>query len=45
METGFACINDKKVFLLNPVPDGVSYTDEIRSLVDFVPDGDLKGIV
>jgi hypothetical protein len=43
MEIGFAHVNDKKVFLLNPVPE-VSYADEIKAMVDVVLDGDLKKI-
>ncbi len=43
MEMGFAHVNDKKVFLLNPVPD-VSYRDEIEATVDEVINGDLKRI-
>lgn len=41
IEMGFAHVNDKQVFLLNPVPEGVPYTDEIRGLVDDVIGGDL----
>lgn len=43
MEIGFAHVNDKKVFLLNPIPD-VSYTDEIKAMVDVVLSGDLSKI-
>lgn len=45
MEIGFAHVNSKKVFLLNPVPDQVSYTDEINVMVDIVLDGDLQKLV
>ena len=41
MEIGFAHVNNKKVFLLNPVPENVSYVDEIKAMVDLVIDGDL----
>ena len=44
MEIGFAHVNDKKVFLLNPVPKGVSYSDEIEAMVDVVINGDLSKI-
>jgi hypothetical protein len=44
MEMGFAHVNDKKVFLLNPIPEEVSYTDEIKAMTDVVLKGDLKGI-
>lgn len=44
MEIGFAHVNDKKVFLLNPIPD-VSYVDEIKAMADVILDGDLKKIV
>jgi len=44
MEIGFAHVNDKKIFLLNPIPEGVSYTDEIKAMVDIVLNGDLKKI-
>ncbi len=43
MEMGFAHVNDKKVFLLNPVPD-VSYKDEILATVTKILNGNLKGI-
>jgi len=43
MEMGFAHVNNKKVFLLNPVPD-VPYRDEIKAMVDEVINGDLKKI-
>ena len=44
MEIGFAHTNDKKVFLLNPIPEDVSYVDEIKAMVDVVIEGDLKKI-
>jgi hypothetical protein len=44
MEIGFAHVNDKKVFLLNPIPKEVSYTDEIKTMVDVVLNGDLSRI-
>jgi len=44
MEIGFAHVNDKKVFLLNPIPEDVPYTDEIKAMADIVLDGDLTKI-
>jgi hypothetical protein len=44
MEIGFAHVNDKKIFLLNPAPEEVSYVDEIRAMVDVVLEGDLSKI-
>ncbi len=45
MEIGFAHVNDKKVFLLNPIPEDVSYSDEIKAMVDVVLDGNLGKIL
>lgn len=45
MEIGFAHVNDKKVFLLNPIPEDVSYTDEIKAMADVILNGDLSKIV
>jgi len=44
MEIGFAHCNDKKVFLLNPIPEDVSYVDEIKAMVDEIINGDLSKI-
>lgn len=44
MEIGFAHVNDKKVFLLNDVPEDVSYADEIKAMFDVVLNGDLTKI-
>ena len=44
MEMGFAHVNDKKVFLLNPVPEELAYADEIKAMVDVVLNGDLSKI-
>ncbi len=44
MEMGFAHVNDKKVFLLNPPPDGVAYADEINAMTDLVLENDLTRI-
>lgn len=45
MEIGFAHVNDKKVFLLNPIPEDVSYADEIKAMADVVINGDLNKIL
>ncbi|MDO8668120.1 MAG: hypothetical protein Q7K35_03405 [bacterium] len=45
MEMGFAHVNNKKIFLLNPIPEEVSYVDEIKAMVDVVLDGDLTKII
>lgn len=44
MEIGFAYVNNKKIFLLNPIPEEVSYFDEIKAMVENILDGDLKKI-
>jgi len=44
IEIGFAHVNNKKVFLLNPIPKEVSYADEIEAMVDLVINGDLSKI-
>lgn len=43
MEIWFAHVNDKKVFLLNDVPE-VSYKDEILAMYDKILDWDLSKI-
>lgn len=43
MEIWFAHVNNKKIFLLNKVPD-LSYSDEILAMYDDVLDWDLKKI-
>jgi len=45
MEIGFAHVNDKKIFLLNPIPEDVGYKDEIKAMVDCVINSDLDKIV
>jgi len=45
MEIGFAHVNDKKIFLLNPVPEEVSYVDEIKAMVDNILDDELDKII
>ncbi len=42
MEMGFAHVKDKKVFLLNPIPEKVSYTDEIKAVTDVILNGNFN---
>ena len=44
MEMGFAHVHNKKIFLLNPVPEGVSYVDEIKAMADEIIEGNLNKI-
>jgi len=44
LEIGFAHVNDKKIFLLNPIPEDVSYADELKAMVDIVINKDLNKI-
>jgi hypothetical protein len=44
LEIGFAHVNDKKIFILNPIPKELSYIDEIMAMVDEVINGDLSQI-
>jgi hypothetical protein len=44
MEMGFAHVNNKKVFLLNPAPTESPYRDEIEAMADAVLDGRLENI-
>ena len=43
IEMAFAYILDKKIFLLNPVPE-MSYTDEIEAFKPVIINGDLNKI-
>lgn len=43
LELGFAHVLDKKIFLLNPVPD-IGYTSEIIAMQPVIIDGDLGKI-
>lgn len=45
MEIGFAHVNDKKIFLLNSIPEEVPYADEIKAMVDVVIEGDMRKVV
>jgi hypothetical protein len=44
MEIGFAHVNDKKIFLLNPIPEAVGYKDEIKAMTNIIINGDLSKI-
>jgi len=44
IEIGFAHVNDKKVFLLNPIPEEAPYVDEIKAMTGLVLNGDLTKI-
>ena len=41
MEIGFAHVNNKNIFLLNEIPEEVSYVDEIKAMVDTILNGDI----
>ena len=44
MEIAFAHVNDKRIFLLNDVPE-ISYRDEILAMYDAALNGKLENIV
>lgn len=44
MELGFAYVNSKKIFLLNPIPD-MNYKDEIEAVEPIVINGNLNLII
>ncbi len=44
LEIGFAYVNDKKIFLLNPVPEIDFYKTEILAMRPIILDGDLRRI-
>lgn len=41
MELGFAHVNNKKIFLLNPIPQ-MNYSDEIAAVQPVVINGDFS---
>jgi len=43
LEIGFAYILDKKIFLLNEIPD-ISYKDEIKAMQPVILNGDLSKV-
>lgn len=46
MEIAFAYVGGKKIFLINPIPEAVSYADEIKAMVneEDIINGDLGRI-
>lgn len=44
MEIGFAHVNEKKIFLYNPIPEEVPYVDEIKAMQPIVISQDLSSI-
>lgn len=44
IEMGQAYVNDKKIFLLNGLPEGMSYIDEIKAMQPICLNGDLSSI-
>ena len=44
MEIGFAHVNNKKIFLLNGIPENLSYVDEIKAMANVSLNGDLSKI-
>jgi predicted RNA-binding protein with PUA domain len=44
IEMAFAHVLDKKIFLLNPIPD-LSYSDEIIGMQPIILNGDLNNII
>ena len=45
MEIGFAYVLNKKIFLLNPIPDIPYYKTEIESVRPIIINGDLGNII
>jgi len=45
IELGQAYVNDKKIFLLNPIPDDLPYKDEIIAVKPIVIDGDFTKLI
>ena len=45
MEIGFAYVNNKRIYLLNPIPTEVTYYDEILAVGPLVINNDLTKIV
>lgn len=44
LEMGFAHVNNKKIFLLNPLPQNCLYLDEVEAMYDEIINGDLTKI-
>lgn len=45
IEMGQAYVNDKKIFLLNEIPVGMSHTDEVETFEPICLHGDLRNIL
>ncbi len=45
MEMGFAYVNNKKIFLINPMPSDMPYKDEIEAVEPIVINGNLDLIL
>ena len=47
MEIGFAYVADKEIYLVNPIPEDVPYTDEIVAMVkpENILEGDVSKII
>lgn len=44
MELAFGHVLDKAVYLMNPIPEGLPYTDEIAAMQPIILNGDLTNI-
>jgi len=44
LEMGFAYVNNKKIYLLNPIPKGLNYEEEIRGMNPIILNGEIQGI-
>jgi hypothetical protein len=45
LEMGFAYVNDKRLYVLNPLPDYVNYYDEMAGMRPVILSGDVSRIV
>ncbi len=45
LEIGFAHVNHKKIFLLNPIPKNLNYYEEIGGMQPVILDGNLSKIL
>ena len=44
LEMGFAYINEKSIFVLNPLPEKVNYYEEMLAMQPTILNGDFRGI-
>ena len=44
LEMGFAFVNNKSIYLLNPIPKGLNYEEEMRGMAPIVLNGKLDRI-